>query len=550
MEERVSGGAIIQHISKLRQRLETMGKNVPPPPRRGGGYGNSNSKSQNTSISTPAAPRRTRAAANIKSNMKASETEEEEIDIEGGPGSDEEFGSGKPKVEKTDDTRIKQERKSSAGNAGGKRKRVGDSNSPVIRSKGSPAGKPHKRKSRKTNHGTSVSGSSGEDNDQRNETPESDNDRHQQDSIGRQYLAAGADFFQDYDEEDVSMAPASSYGESDGASRAVVLRFGESERAKTFLQHMQSQEKAAPEADEESVGSSSTTSIARFDGGKESIVHGGGISSNIAGVNYPSMSSGHPSYLSQEYNQRLQQISPSNPSGSFFVHPSYNSIELGNDSQLSGNNAIYNSSVISNPHFHVSDDWDFRSMPADMVSANFTAPVGYSAHMSQQPSPRVFEPSNIHSNSFIYQSSHASNLGQEQGWSAPPAFDHGSVTGSRPIYVAPTEVSGNHSGVTPVLYENAFSRSQASSRRRTRQVQGSGAVNNASFAETPVSAFPAVNSFLPENDSVIQAPGFKIPEDLIWNDFIDDFHGVDDVFNTTLMTDIPNEGNEGTQAER
>lgn len=554
MEERVSGGAIIQHISKLRQRLEATGKDVPPPPRRGGGYGNSNSKGRNTGLGTPVALtpanlRRTRASANMGSNMKASETEEEMIDIAGGSESQEEFGNGKPKAEKADDTGAKQEDQSGAGNAGEKRKRVGSFDNPPKRSKGPAARKPHKRKNKKTNHLGSLSVSSGEDDGSGDENPESDDDKYQQDLVGRQYLAVGADFFQDYDQDDASTAHASSCGGSNVANRVVVLRFGESERAKALLQHVQSQDKAAQGTDAESVVSSSTTSIARFDGGRESIVHGGEASPNIADPDYHSMSLGNSSHLSQEYNQRLQQVSLPNPSGGFVVSSSYSSIALGNDSLPSGNNAIYNSSVISDQNYEASGDWSFQSMPANMTSSNVAGPLGYSAHMSQQQNPRVFGSSNIHSNSFIYQSSHANNLGQESGWSAPLAFDHRSEIIPRPAYVAPTEVIRSHTRTNPVLYENAFSRSRASSGGCAQQVQGSAVINSASSAETPIGTFPAVNSFLPDNNSAIQVPGFEISEDVYWADFLDDLHGIDDVFNTNLMANIPNEGDGGTEAE-
>ena len=525
MEERVSGGAIIQHISKLRQRLEAMGKNVPPPPRRGGGYGNSNSKSRITSVGTPAAPRRTRAAANMRSNMKASETEDEEVDIEGVSGSEEEFGSSKSKVEKIDDTGIKQEGQSSAGIAGKKRKRAGDSDSPVKQNKERSASKPHELKSRKINHGATLCSSSGEDDDLENESPGSNDDGYQQDAVGRQYLAAGADFFRDYDQDDASS------DESNVANRAVVLRFGESERAKAFLQHVQTQENVARGTDAESVASSKTTSIARFDGGRESIVHSGEISSNIADVDYHSMPLRNSSHLSQEYNQQPQQASSSIPSGSFVMNSNYGSIALENDGHFGGNTAIFNPSMISNPNFQASSEWGFQSMPADMVTVNFAAPAEYSAHMSQQPVSRVFESSNIHPNSFIFQSSHANSLGQEAGWNAPMAFDRGSAILPRQSYVAPTGVSGSHNGPSPVLYENAFSRSEASSRRCTQQVQASAVVNRAS------------------SDSTIQVPDFEIPEDINWTNFLDDIHAIDDVFNANLTTDIPNEGNGSTQAE-
>ena len=554
MEERVSGGAIIQHISKLRQRLEAMGKNVPPPPRRGGGYGNSNSRGRNTNLGTqdavtPAAPRRTRASANIRSKVKMSETEEEEIGVDGASGSEEEFGNPKSHSQKADDEEIKQEDQNVAGNAGGKRKRDGDSNSP-FRGEKRPAGrKSQTRKRRKGNHRASSSVSSCEDAGSRDASPESDADGYQQDSVGRQYLAVGADFFQDYDQDDASTPRASSSGKSHDADRIVVLRLGESERGKAFLQQMQSHERAARGTDAESVASSSTTSIARFDGGRESIEHGGEATSNIADTNYHSMSLGNSSQLSQEYHQRLPQVPLSNTSSSFVVNSSYSSTGPRSDSLLGRNNAIYNSSVISNRNFQVSSDWDLQAMPAKLVSTNFAAPVGYSAHTTHQANLGLLESPNNHSDSFSYPSSHADNLGQESGWNGPLAFGHGSAISPGAGFVAPTTLSRNHTGAGPILYGNAFSRSQASLGGGTQQVQGSAVINSAPSAEIPVSTFSAINSFLPDNTSAIQVPDIDISEEMNWTDFLDDLHGIDDVFNTNLMTNIPGERNDNAEVE-
>lgn len=554
MEEHVSGGAIIQHISKLRQRLEAMGKNVPPPPRRGGGYGSSNSKGRNTNLATqgavsPAAPRRTRASANVRSRNKLSETEEEEIGVDGASGSEEEFGNPKSHSQKADDEEIKQEDQNVTGNAGGKRKRGGDSNSP-FRGKKRPAGrKLQTRKRSKANHRASSSLTSCEDVSSRDASPESDADGYQQDSVGRQYLAVGADFFQDYDQDDASTPPASSSGKSHDTNRVVVLRLGESERGKAFLQQMQSHDRAARGTDAESVASSSTTSIARFDGGRESIDHSGEAASNIVDTNYHSMSLGNPSQLSQEYHQRLQQVPLSNTSSSFVVSSSYSSIGPGSDSLLRRNNAIYNSSVVSHRNFQASSDWDFQATPANLVSTNFAAPLEYSAHTNHQANFGLLESLNNHSNSFNYPSGHADNLGQESGWDGPLAFGHGPAISPGAGYVAPTTLSRNHTGTGPILYGNAFSRSQSPLGGGTQQVHGSAVINSAPSAEIPFSNLSAVNSFLPNNTSAIQVPDIGISEEVNWTDFLDDLHGIDDVFNTNLMTNIPSEGNDNAELE-
>lgn len=554
MEEHVSGGAIIQHISKLRQRLEAMGKNVPPPPRRGGGYGNSSSKGRNVGFDTPAtrtptAPKRMRASANVSSKIMGSDTGEEEIDVDGASDSEEEFGSRKSKADKADIWGVKQEDQNTAGNAGEKRKRDGGCDSPLKRSKKPTGRKLRKGKNRRANDRTSSSASSGQDTGSREKSPGSDDDRYQQESIGRQFLAVGADFFQDYDQDDASTPHASGSGESDVANRVVVLRLGESERTKAFLQRMQSQERVTRGTYANSVPSSRATSIARFDGGRESTVRVAEVSSKIADVDYRSMTLENPSQLSQEYAQRLQQAPLSHASGSFVVNSNYSTIGLDNDSLLGGDDAIYNPPIVPNQNFQASGDWDFQSMPADLVSMNFAAPVEYSAHLNQEANLGGFASSNIYSDSFNYRPRHANSFETGSSWRAPLAFDHGSAIAPSSSNVPPAALSGRITGIGRVVYENSSSRSQVSLDRYTQQVQGSAVINSASSAETPVSTFAASNSLLSDNTGAIQVPDIEISEDMNWAEYLEDLPEVEDIFNTSLMTNIPGEHNGSTGVE-
>lgn len=566
MREEISGGAIIQHISKLRQRLEATSKDVPPPPRRGGGPGNSNSRGRNISLSTPvnlksAAPRRTRTSANAGSNIKTSESEEEQVDVDRASDSQEEFGSrraGKnaakiekrePKVEIANDGGPQQGDQETAGNASKKRKRERGSDRPLKRNRGPAVKKFYTDKNRKGNHPAPSSVSSGEDASSWDESPKIGNGANQQDVLGQQFFAVGADFFKDYDQDDASTPRASSCGESSVANRVLVLKLGEGEPAKALLRGLQSQERLARATDADSVACSGTTSIARFDGGREKMVHGDEASSNIADVDYYSATLGNSSHLSREYAQRLPQVSLSHESGTFAVNNKYSSIGDGDDSVLGGNNATYNSSVFSNHNLQPSGDWNFRSIPTELVPMDFAAPVGYPAHLNQQENLGVFGPSNIYSDSYNIPSNHASSLGQGSGWSAPPAFDRGSAITPTPDYVPPTALSRNNAGTGPAVYGNSFCGSQASSGVYAQQVQNSAVISSTSSAETPVSGFPALSSFLPDSASATQVAGIENSDDVNWTDFLADFHGGEDISDTNLMTTISGQHDGGTEAE-
>ena len=562
MEERVSGGAIIQHISKLRQRFQDFGKNVPPPPKRGGGHGNSSSRGPNIGLSTPVArkpaarmsaaqmpapPRRTRASANVRSKIRDLDSEEE-VDVDVASDSEEEIGSGdaehaaskvqerKPKVERAEDKVIRPEDEDTASHAGQKRKRGGVPTTS------------YKRSSRKGGDRTLSSVSSGEDAGSRDESVKSNAERYQ-DSIERQFFAVGADFFKDYDQKKDSMPRACSSGESEVANRIVVLRVGKSERAKAFLQGLPSQERTARETAAEPVIHSETTSVARFDGGRENMIYGDEATSSVPGLNYHSVTLGNPSHLYHEHAQPLPEAPISHDSGSFAMHNNYDSIGLGDDTFFSSNGAPHNSLVFPDHNFQASGDWDFPSMPADLVSMNFAAPAGYSALTSQQVNLGMFGSSNLYPNSFNFRSSDANTLGQGSGWSARRAVDRGSAITPNSGYMVPRALSGNSTGSDPVLYENSLPRSQALSGGFTQQVQSSAVISSASSAETPISTSPALNSSLPDNTGAIQITDNGNSEEVIWTDFLVDFNGDEDITEHNLMTDISGQRNDGVGTE-
>lgn len=545
MREGVTGGAIIQHISKLRQRLEATEKDVPPPPRRGGAHGNSTSRGRNTRIGTPAAStltalRRKRASANVGSETKASESEDEDFDVDRASDAEEEFGSRRaghkttktkerePKAEKTYEGEIKQEDQNTTVNTGKKRKRAGGSHSPLTRNKRPSGRNIDQRKTKQSNRRARSSESSGEDTNSGEESPKSDDDENQQESVGRQYLAVGADFFEDYDQDGGSPPDASSRGESSVANQVVVLRLGESKRAKAFLQQVQSQERAGCGTDAESVAYSGTTSVAKFDGGKENIRRGNEATSNLADVDYHSVPLQN-SQLSQDFAQRLPQRRLPHASGSLVGNPNYSSIELGDDSFLRENNATHNSPFFPNHNFPASRGWELESTPADLIPMNFAAPVEYSAHMNQQSDSGAFGSSNLYSDNFHFPSDYANNLVRGSAWNAPSAFDHGSAIIASPDYVALTVISENDAETGPVSYANSFSRSQVASGRYNSQVHSSAAVSGGYLAEASVNAFPAAGPFSPDNSSTIQASGVENPEEVIWTDYLAEFQEPEDI---------------------
>lgn len=566
MEERVSGGAIIQHLAKLRQRCAAAGINVPPPLRRGGGNGNSNSRGRNTGLGTPAAPmqaaptpaaptpaasRRTRASANISLENRVSEREEEDIDVDGASESEEEFGSQhagqstpkskgrEPKVEEADEDEIEQEDGDTASNAGKKRKRSGDSNGPPKRKRGPAKRKNRKRKNSKGDQRAPSSVSSSDENGSSDDESQiSDDGGYQQDSVGRRYFAVGADFFEDYDEDEAPNLRESDSKGTKAAQLVAVLRLGESERAKGFLHDLQDQEKAAHETNAETFAYSRTTSVTGFNGGRENIVYGDEASSNVADVDYYPSTSGNPPQLSQGYAQRLPRVPLSFESGSLVSNNNYGSVELGDHSFLGGRNATYDPPAFHHPNLNTSDHWDLRSVPADLVSTNFAAPVGYSAHMSQQVNVGDFGSSNLN-----FPTNYANNFGQGSGSCPPLVFDHGSAITLSQGFVAPADLSGTGPGP----YGNPFSQTQGSSSGYTQQVQGSAVISSASSAEISHGAFS--DPFLTENSSAVQVPRFENSEDVNWTDFLLDFDGSEYVPDTTFMTNISGQSNGGTGAE-
>ena len=107
MGDRISDGAVIQHLAKLRQRMVSQGLSVPPPLRRGGG----------TMISTGYSGGSAMARLNHESGMpsvpgkRANENDEEEFDVDKATDMEEEYGQARSK-------RVKREQKEKISGTG------------------------------------------------------------------------------------------------------------------------------------------------------------------------------------------------------------------------------------------------------------------------------------------------------------------------------------------------------------------------------------------------------------------------------------------------
>ena len=134
MGDKITDGAVIQHLAKLRQRMVAQGLSVPPPLRRGGaslistGYsGSSYSASKST------AARNTKSSAS-RATQGVNEEDEEDFDVDKASDPDEEFAAprskkakrepkGKKGRAKNEDSDDDAELVPKAEKAGGKRKR-------------------------------------------------------------------------------------------------------------------------------------------------------------------------------------------------------------------------------------------------------------------------------------------------------------------------------------------------------------------------------------------------------------------------------------------
>ena len=277
MQKPVSGGAIIQHLAKLRQRLAAQGFRVPPPLRRGGGSGISTSGARNVGSGTPATPKKKNSAAHGNSENNASESEDEEFDVDKASDSEEDFGSWragqnatrakgrKPKVKEADGSEIKREDENAANETGAKRNSAKSSDGSLKRKRGPAERKFQKRKNSKSDRRGPSTGSNSEESGSSDDgIQNSSDDSNQQDPVSQRYLAVGASIFRDYDQD---KAPTPRKSDSEGPKTAklvAVIRLGKNERVQAFLQSLHNQEQALHEVDADAMTCSETTSIAMW----------------------------------------------------------------------------------------------------------------------------------------------------------------------------------------------------------------------------------------------------------------------------------------------
>jgi hypothetical protein len=140
MDEKVSGGAIIQHLAKIRQRLVSQGISVPPPLRRGGGNAISNSNNRKTQSGSSTPLKKTKSSVIDKFENQASGSEDGEFVVDRATDSEEEYGEARAKYVKYDtkakgrqkglkeaDSGDKEQEEEVASKTGNKRKRVRNS---------------------------------------------------------------------------------------------------------------------------------------------------------------------------------------------------------------------------------------------------------------------------------------------------------------------------------------------------------------------------------------------------------------------------------------
>ena len=298
-------------------------------------------------------------------------------------------------------------------------------------------------------------------------------------------------------------------------------------------------------------------------------------------MDYQTLPLENPPQLNQEYARRPPRASLPYESASIVANNHDSSVMLGNDYLRSGGITTYDSPAFYHPNSHPSGRWSFNSVPVDLVTTNFAAPAGYSAHIGQQTNLEAFASVDLPPDDFKFPSNYANNFGQGSGWSAPPAFDHNESQRPHGFFVRPLEghsnnpyrdislpassledvgifdtfdhgsaVSAGQNCVAPTdLFKctigtksgsmgKSFSQVQDSLSGNIQQVQSSAATNCESPAGTSSETFPCWNSFSPNDDSPIQVPGTENSGALNWTNLLMDFNEAEDISDTNFMTSI------------
>lgn len=256
MGEGISDGAVVQHLAKLRQRMISLKLSVPPPLRRGGGYAIQTSAGNVGSSSSSLLKTSKKATSTQISSSKAvSKKGKEDLDM------DKASDSG-TELEKTRSKRVKQDSKGKrrnpkakeggsdededvvSGTVGGKRKRGGtvSSSRKGKEKEDSKNSKPAIRSRRSTIKYGELSES---DSDEEYDNSNSEDVLH--DIIEEDFVAARANFLRSESSNDESseknessVKHASKKAGSNGSSKIVVLKIGNSERARNYLEDLES----------------------------------------------------------------------------------------------------------------------------------------------------------------------------------------------------------------------------------------------------------------------------------------------------------------------
>lgn len=267
MGEGISDGAVIQHLAKLRQRMISLNLSVPPPLRRGGGYaiqtsaGNigSSSSAGNLGSSSSTLVKKSKKATSmeISSSKAISKKGKEDLDMDKGSDSSTELEKPRSKRVKQDskgkcrNPKAKEEGSDedegvASGTVGGKRKRQPGgavSSSSKGKEKEDPkTSKPAIRSRRSTIKYGELSESVSDE-----EYDDSNSEDVVHDIIEEDFVAARATFLRSessYDESEEQHESSVSHtpkkAGTNGPSKIVVLKIGNSERARNFLEDLES----------------------------------------------------------------------------------------------------------------------------------------------------------------------------------------------------------------------------------------------------------------------------------------------------------------------
>lgn len=593
MEKQVSGGAIIQHIAKIRQRLAAGGFSVPPPLRRGGGNGNPASASQD--IRTTPVPRHRRgnvSSASVSRDSgffspprRGNGIRTSTSDAPRAYYPDNEFGSritrqndprarrGNPSADQVENDETTPEYDDTTIRAGNKRKRGINPSGPLKQSAGLAGRIIHQRKTGKESRGASSNVSDNSENDLYGDKSQTDSDDcDEQASVGQRYLAVGAGFLADYDYDDNSASNETDSKEAKAAKTVTVLQIGKSERAVSLLQDLQGQ--AAGAVDLEAVPYLLTSSMSGFDGGGELVTYGFEARPKVADVVFDAGTSRVSAKSTQGFGQQFPQAPLSYENSSLVINNGPASLALGTNTFYGGKSAIYDSSDFQSYTFRSSGHQEFDSTPADVISAAFTAPVGCS---SQQIRSASFSSPYFHPSGPDIKA--ADRFRQASGWSAPSAISrnesqqsHGAFSlpldnynqkahrgislpdnspeGDSTVnldnnnlairqnqsYVAPADLLGSNFDTVPNSLKNSSSQTQGLSRVSMQPFQSSTASDGTFSAEINSEIVPGWNSLSPHNDGTVQFSNIESSDNMTWTDFVADFDGTEDILGTNLGT--------------